>query len=266
VIINVKLKSKRVRSKGKKVKLWIVLPDLHHPHYDGPSWTAVLHFLKYNRVDGVVFLGDNLDCANISRHTVGKPRLRKRGGYQDDIDTFKAEILNPLEALLPRNCKKIFFFGNHEAWQEQFLDENPELEGALDISKNLELIERGWHIIPQGEHYKIDHILLMHGDQIGSSMHVAKKMVDECCRICLMGHVHRFSAYTKVGVEPEDKWVGMTLPCMSSLSPSYAKGRHNAFLHGFGIIESWGWHRANIYVPIITKGQFCYGGRIYGRS
>ncbi len=142
----------------------------------------------------------------------------------------------------------------------------PELEGALNISKNLGLLERGWQVIPQGGHFKIDHILLMHGDQIGSALHVAKKLVDTTGRVSIMGHVHRFSAFTKVGIEPADKWIGITLPCLSSLSPAYAKGQPNAFLHGFGVIESWGRHRANIYVPIITNGQFAFGGRLYGRK
>jgi Icc-related predicted phosphoesterase len=248
-----------------KVKRYLILADLHYPFYDLPAWKAVLSYAKENRVDGVVLLGDFLDNQNVSHHTKDKPRLRKRGGYKEDLDGFVKDILDPLEERLPRGCLKVMLFGNHERFLEDLLDEQPELEGAIGIAENLHAKERGWKVIPVGGHYKLNNVVLMHGDQVGSGMNVAQKMVNETCRISLMGHVHRFSGFTKIGVEARDKWVGITLPCLSTLAPEYAKGKHNAFIHGFGIVESWGKHKVNIYVPIITKGQFSFNGRIYGR-
>lgn len=245
--------------------IWIVLSDIHYPVHSKSALKAVFNFLSRNKVAGIVLLGDFLDFETISHHTKGKPRLRRRGGYKEDIEGFKADILDEIESRLPRGCKKIAIKGNHERFLEDWLDENPELEGVVDLEKNLELAKRGWQVVQVGGTYKLNNVLLLHGDQIGSGMHVAKKMVDEVCRICLMGHVHRFSAYTKTGVQPEDKWVGITLPCLSTLAPAYAKGKLNAYLQGFGIIESWGYHRTNIYVPVITDGQFSFGGRLYGK-
>ncbi len=256
--------------KSDKPQLWpkryVLLPDIHYPYFQKAAWKAVLDFISRNRCDGVLLTGDQLDNQNVSHHTQGKPLLRQRGGYQKDIDGFIHDILNPLEKLLPKNCLKIFIKGNHERMLEDLLESSPELEGALDIAKNLNLKSRGWQVIEVGGHYNLNGILVLHGDSIGSADHVAKKLVDATCRTSIMGHVHRFSAYTKVGVEPADKWAGYTMPCLTTLAPQYARGRLNAFLNGFGIVESWGPKRNNVYIPIIFQGKFSYGGKTYGGS
>jgi predicted phosphodiesterase len=254
----------KVATVSKKPELYVVLSDIHYPVHSKRAIKAVFEFIRRNPVAGLVLLGDFLDFETISHHTAHKPRLRRRGGYQHDIDGFKRDVLNPLEKLLPRDTKRICVFGNHERFLDDFIDEHPALEGAISVEKSLELVKRGWKVIPVGGHYKINNVLLMHGDQIGSSAHVAKKLVETTCRNSLMGHVHRFSAFTKTGVEDGDKWCGQTLPCLSTTSPKYAKGRPNSFLHGFGIIESWGHHRVNVYIPIITGGKFCFHGTVYG--
>lgn len=250
--------------KKSTVKRYILLPDIHFPYYQKAAWKAVLTFISQNRPDGVIFTGDQIDNQNISHHTVDKPGLRERGGYQKDIDGFIRDILDPLEKLLSRNCLRIWINGNHERMVEDLLEKSPELEGAIGIAENLKLKERGYQVIPVGGHYTLNGILILHGDSIGSALHVAKKLVDETCRTSIMGHIHRFSAFTKVGVELADKWAAFTLPCLSTLAPAYARGRLNAYLNGFGIIEAWGHKRNSIYVPIIVGGTFSYGGKRYG--
>ena len=252
---------------AKNVSRTIVLADLHYPEHDQPSWDAVQNYLKYNDVDQLIFLGDNLDCQQVSRHTVGKPRLRRRGGYFKDIEGFKLDILKPLDKLLKGSCKKVFFMGNHEDWMEDYLDENPELEGALGIADNLELKERGWKVVPCGGIHEVGRIALVHGDQVGANVYVAKKLVDTFCQTSIMGHVHTFSTFTKTSViKARSKWLGITLPCLCTLAPNYSKGRNNSWLNGFGVIESWGEGFGNIYVPIIINGKFSFGGHIYGKD
>jgi predicted phosphodiesterase len=254
-------------SKKTKSELWLVLPDIHYPLHDRAAINAVLEFTESNRIRGVILSGDNLDCSNVSRHTKGKPRLRSRGGYQRDIDGFKRDILDPIESRLRKKATKVFFHGNHEDWLADFLDENPELEGALGIAENLQLKERGWKVIPCGGHYEVGRAMIVHGDQIGSGMHIAKKLVDSLCQIAIMGHVHTYSAYTKVSqVKERRKWIGITLPTLGTVAPSYAKGRPNAFVNGFGILETWGNGYVNVYVPIIVGGQFAFAGRVYGKA
>lgn len=253
-------------AKSIATELWILLADIHHPEEDKAAFRAALSFIGVNKklIKGVVLLGDNQNCENISRHTKGKPRLRTRGGIQSDFVKFNRDILLPIEAAIEKDTKKVIFMGNHEDWYEQWLDENPEFEGLVSIDKILGLTKRHWEVIPQGKHRCIGKAYLVHGDQIGSSMYVAKKLVDSFCATAIMGHIHAASMFTKTSqVKNKDKWVGYTLPTLGTLAPRYAKGRPNAFLNGFGILEKWPNDYVNVYIPIILEGKFSFGGRIY---
>jgi hypothetical protein len=115
--------------------------------------------------------------------------------------------------------------------------------------------------------HKINQYTRRPGDQIGSGMFVAKKLVDSFCATAIMGHVHTGSMFTKVSqVKTRDKWAAYTLPTLGTVSPRYAKGRPNAFTNGFGIVEEWPNGHTNIYVVMISDGCFAYGGQIYGKG
>jgi UDP-2,3-diacylglucosamine pyrophosphatase LpxH len=228
----------------------------------------VFDFLRRNRenISGVVLMGDVLDCQSISRHTEMLPGLREKGGFQKDIDGFERDILDPIDELLPK-AQKAFIEGNHCNWLAQFLDKQPELVGALSWPKLLHLKERGYSFIPQGEAFHVGRLVVIHGDQVGSSPNAAKKAVDSYCSSVVMGHCHAFGAATKTSeVKKRDKWIGVVLPCLTTLSPKYGKGRPNAHVNGFGIVERFeGGKLFNLYVPIISEGKFCFAGQVYGR-
>ncbi|HEY6766597.1 MAG TPA: metallophosphoesterase [Candidatus Sulfotelmatobacter sp.] len=253
--------------KNGKPQLWVVMADLHVPTHDRPSVAAVLDFVRKNRktIHGLVLLGDVMDSENISHHTIGRPGLRKRGGFQEDIDICTRELLDPIDEMLP-HAEKVFISGNHERFLTDFLESAPEFEGSLSWPKLLGLGNRGWTYIEQGGTFNIGPLILLHGDSVGSGQNIAKKVVDVYCASTMSGHVHSFNAATKCSeVKQKDRWVSMTIPCLTTLSPRYAKARPNAYLRGFGIVESYeGGRLFNAYVPIISEGKFCFAGRVYG--
>src|SRR5438067_411173 len=159
-----------------EIKLHVILADVHYPEHDVPAIRAVLEFIRRHRsqVASVTLLGDALDCQDVSRHTRGKPRLRKHRGYRDGLDGFARDILTPIERLVGES-ELAYVEGNHEDWINDLLDEMPELDGLLDIPSALKLRERGWKWVPVGGHIVRAGFVLLHGDQIGSGTHVAKK-------------------------------------------------------------------------------------------
>jgi UDP-2,3-diacylglucosamine pyrophosphatase LpxH len=252
-----------------RTKLHVVAGDFHYPEHDGRAFKALLEFLKVNkrRIASFTLNGDGLDCQDISRHTEGKPRLRRRGGWKEAIDGFREDILDRLDEVLPKSCKKVFIAGNHEDWLQDLLDKQPELEGLLEIPNLLRLEERGWTWKECGEHIERAGFVILHGDQIGSDIHVAKKAGDLISGNVIMSHVHRLSMFSRAAlVSEKKKHLAVTLPCMCTVAPTYAKGQPNAFVVGFGIIEEWAVNRANVYSPVIIDGVFAYGGQLYGRK
>lgn len=254
-------------AKNSPPQLWVVLADLHCPEHDLPSVAAVMEFIEHNRskIAGVVLLGDSFDNQNISHHTEGLPGLRKAGGFQADIDLFIRDIMDPIDKLLPK-ATKVFLSGNHDDWLTGFLEKSPQFEGALSWPKLLDLDRRGWLYVPQGGTFNLGPLILLHGDQVGSSVNIAKKLVDTYCASTLSGHCHTYSAATKCSeVKQKDRWVSIVLPCLTTLSPRYGKARPNTHLRGFGIVERFdGGKLFNCYVSIISEGRFCFAGRVYG--
>jgi hypothetical protein len=251
-----------------EVKMHLMLADIHYPEHDAAALKAIVTFIEAHKdqIASVTLMGDALDCADLSRHTKGKPRLRLEGGYKKALDGFTRDVLTPIEQSVKPGTLLDYIAGNHEDWVESdLLDEMPELDGIVNIATALDLAARGWTWTPCGGHIERAGFVLLHGDQIGSGISVAKKLVDSVNENCVMGHVHRFTVYTKTALVTErKKQIGVTLPCLCTVAPGYAKGQPNAFVVGFGLLEEFGPKLVNFYAPIILEGKFAFGGKVYG--
>jgi hypothetical protein len=124
------------------------------------------------------------------------PGNKRRGELKSDLDGFDKQILQPLEALLPRGCEKVFLTGNHERMLDQDLTESmPELDGMLDFKQYLRLEDRGFKVIPLGGEYRIGDLLAIHGEVVGSGGgNATKKAVEIYCQNVLMGHGHQLQS------------------------------------------------------------------------
>ena len=166
-----------------KIKRVIDVHDTHYPLWHKPTWKCILDYLEQNPPDEFIFGGDQLHLDCISHHTEGLPLYRARRSYMSDIEGFERDILTPLEARLPRHCKKIWIIGNHERFEQDFLERHPELEDVCNHIRLLRLVERGWEIIPLGHAYKLGKLNVVHGEilsGIGNQCGVfpAKKAVE----------------------------------------------------------------------------------------
>ncbi len=246
----------------------ILLADIHYPYYDRSAWAAVLDYVKKNRVDGVVFMGDAMDFDAISHHNIDRPLYRTQGALKSNVDGFVRDILIPLESLLPKKADRRYLLGNHERFLTQDLIEaQPELDGMFDIGQMLGLDDFGYTVIPQGGFTQIGHLYLAHGDCIGGGQNPAKKAVDVWGKNICIGHFHTASSYTKSSpASQSDRFTGTVLPCLSTTDPKYARGRANTHLTGMGICDVRDDGAFNLFTAVILNGQFSYGGATYGKK
>lgn len=240
--------------------------DSHYPHTDRPTWAAILDFVKRNKVGLFVFGGDNLDCGAISHHTKGKPLHRPRGQMKRDLEGFQRTMLEPIEAVLPKDCIKVWLTGNHEDWASQLIEEQPELEGLLDFAAYLKLRERGWIVKPQGGHFKHGRLKWIHGDVLTGGQNAPRKALDTYVESVVFGHFHAFASATKVlPHSAKYKWQAWATGCVGNLDAGYLKKRPTGWLNGFAITEFFGTRGHFSHFPVTTiGGQFAYGGKKYG--
>lgn len=241
--------------------------DAHCPHTDWPTWAAILDFVKRTDVGLFVFGGDNVDCAPISHHTKGKPIFRAQGAMKKELDMFNTRLLTPVEKLLKKSCIRVSLTGNHEAWLEQLLEEQPELEGLLDFAGYLRLEERGWIVKPQGGHFKHGHLKWIHGDVLTGGQNAPRKALDTYVESVVFGHFHAFASATKVlPHSAKYKWQAWATGCVGKTNASYLKKRPTGWLNGFAITEFYGNGYFSHYPVTVFNGRFAYGGKLYGRA
>jgi predicted phosphodiesterase len=192
-----------------KVDLAIAVYDSHYPKYDKPTWKVIFEYLKDNKADRFIFGGDQLDLACISHHTKHQPIFRTRRSYMNNIAGFDRDILTPLERVLGDNCEKIWIIGNHEDWEQDLINEHPELEDAIGHVQLLRLVERGWTIIPLGHAYKCGKLNVIHGEILSgignqAGMYPSRKAVELYASNVLAGHTHAPQTFTRAYLA--DRW------------------------------------------------------------
>lgn len=256
--------------KNNKPGLWLAAYDVHYPATHWPTFKAMLQFMEENPLDGFVFGGDQRDNQEISPYTRGKPRLRQAAGtYMANLRGFDERILKPIEARLPRDAaERVYILGNHDDWEQQYIDENPEWEG-VQTHEALRVAERGWKVIPCGQHIRMGKLTLIHGEQlagIGNQIpgSPAKKAVESYNSNVLFGHFHAPASHPKVMPFDKSKLMAWCSPIVGATNPLYLRNKPTAWVNGFTLIEFHGDGNFNVYPVVVTKGKFSWNRKTYG--
>ena len=232
------------------VERWLVLADLHIPYHDDSALACAMDWAKAkaNRCDGILILGDLLDCYQLS-HWERDPRRRR----------FKAEVADAMsildilmKELRPR--RMIWKGGNHEARLEHYLLQHaPELfdmdefrfESFMDLkAKKIQWVEP-LHVL------EYRHLMVLHGHEWGgrwggdpvNPARTAYLRTHECA---LVAHQHRTSEHT------EKSAMGTTVTCWSvgalcNLHPDFRV--INPWNLGFGALDTrGGWKVQNMRI------------------
>ncbi|MGA7401141.1 MAG: hypothetical protein WBW38_14035 [Candidatus Sulfotelmatobacter sp.] len=252
-----------------QVYRWIVAHDLHFPQYDRPTFLSMLALMRDIRPSGFIFGGDQFDNGEISHHNKQKHIYHERGSYKKNIERFDAEILRPIESIMG-DGEKVWIIGNHDDWERQLIEENPEFEGWMERPAALRLEERGWEIVPLGHAKRLGQLNVIHGEiltGIGNQgcAFPSRKAVDLYGSNVLAGHTHSPQTFTKVSpVEQKKKHCGWINPILGATNPEYLRNRPTAWLNGFSVVEIYNASGFfNCYPIIVINGRFAYGGKVY---
>ncbi len=251
-------------------KKFVALFDLHFGYerksghkvalHDQRAMKIALDFVKDFAPNTLILGGDILDCGSISHHNRNKPGRTEGMRILADAKECTQQFIEPLNSLYIPN--KVYIIGNHEDWLNDFTDENPSVEGLLDINNLLPLED--YKIIPQGGNYDLGKLTFVHGDSYGGGDHVAKAAVIAAERSIRFGHHHTYQSYTKTSsLNIKLGRTGVAVPCLCTRDPKYGEGKPNRWVQGlnFGYVLPDG--SFNDYVAIIVNGRMVVNGKVY---
>lgn len=107
----------------------IVIPDAHFPYEDKKTFQTVLNFLRDQKPDIAVLIGDWVDCYSASRFDKDPDRGYK---LQWEFDQARKGLEQVREAV--GDARIIYIEGNHEVRIKTYLVKHPELYGLRDLT------------------------------------------------------------------------------------------------------------------------------------
>ena len=207
------------------------------PFQDDLSLNALERYMADSRFDEVIYIGDLLDFAQISKFNKGSPQEESR--LVSDDYKIAGKILDRHISIIRKNNRKAKFTlleGNHEERIERWLAQNPQVKGLVEVEVGLKLGERGIKWVrawSRGELYKIGKAYFTHG--LYTNQYHAQKMVNNYGVNIYYGHTHDHQSFSKV-LKGKDKTIeGMSLGCVCEYDQSYMQGRPSSWQQGFGV-------------------------------
>lgn len=245
----------------------LVTPDAQVPYHDPVAMRAVELYAAERRYDEWIDLGDFMDLDFLSTHNVGKHR-QNAGKLLKEHYAVGREILDRRLKVLRGNnpdAAMTILEGNHEFRAERFLDENPNLEGMLEVEEGLGLKERDirWVRFWRDKTiYMVGKAGFCHG--LYCTRYHAAKMVDAYCISIFYGHTHDVQEIPKA-VHGRDKVIaGQSMGCLCRYDQSYIGGNPKNWQQAFGDFFFFASGHFTYYVPRIFRGKFIGpDGRVY---
>jgi len=254
-------KPNRKKGKEKPFKSYMVIADSHVPYVNEPAMKVVLSITKDINPDGFIILGDFMDMEPISHWLKNKKRTLENKRMRDDyIEGNK--LLDKFDSILPANCDKRFFYGNHEDWYFQLIEEMPALEGLLEPKTELKLEERGYQVYDTVNHIeRIGRLCFTHG--IYHNQNYVKAHIDKFQTNVLHGDMHSPRFRCSESPAREIALVGYCLGCLCNLAPAYGKNRPNKWSHGFAVVHFFENGFFDVDIKRIVKGRCIYNNKLY---
>jgi len=234
----------------------IILPDVHlsdnQPHTD---YEVVKRFIKKNRSDEIILLGDFMDIRSLSHWDLRSRRKMEGRRYEKEC-----EVVNKELDFLQKYTKKLTYIeGNHEAWISEYIDDNPEMEGIIELPNKLHLKERGIKFIPLNELYKVGKMYFTHGMYI-NQYNAMKHLMKLGCNICY-GHQHGTQT-AMMNMKMQEPHQAYALGCLCGHSPDYMKGKPASWISQFAVMYL-NKQNFNLYPINIINNQFMFNGKLF---
>lgn len=250
------------RDKARRGYTIVALPDVHLEHCRPPheSYLAVKSFASEIKPDIVIILGDFLELPCFNHHNRKKARLFEGKRFALDVDLARRE----LDFWLSVSGRVAYIEGNHELWAQRFVEEVPQMEGVVDLPRQLRLDELGISWTPHGQILSVGRVNFTHG--WSASKYCAAAHLQEVGDHLFFGHTHTLQVHAaRVGAGREP-YIAASIGCLCDRNPHYLRGKPNRWVNAFAVIEVMPDGTFTPIIPTIVNGQFVYSGQIFKAS
>lgn len=234
-----------------------IVPDVHMDVTVPRPYETVKRFIKKNKFDEIVLLGDFMDVSSLSAWDMDKKLLMEGRRFSQEVDLANKEL-----DYLQKYCKKITYLeGNHEDRVGRYIERHSELEGTLDLPKVLKLKERGIKWVKYNDLYKVGKLYMTHGCY--TNKYYAQKTLDMFGCNVVVGHVHRpQKAFTTAKMTDSKMCWG--LGCLCGKEPDYMRGRPSSWENGFAVayIEDSSGKFSMYPIEMSRTGSFIWDGKV----
>jgi len=232
----------------------LILPDVHLDTTLPKPYKLIKKFLRKNKFDEIILLGDFMDCSALSHWIKDKRKLLEGKRHKKELELVDKE----LNCLASKTKKLVYIEGNHEDWINQYVEKYPEMEGLVEIVENT-TAKFKW--IQMNKLYKKGHLYFTHG-MYANKYHSNKHLINLGCNI-VYGHVHRTQS-DMMNMKMQKPIMGWALGCLCDKEPFYMRKKPANWINGFGIIyvntENGNF---NMYPINIINNRFIWNGKEY---
>lgn len=219
------------------IKKLVIIPDVHvSPKYDNERLVWLARYIKHEKPEVVVCLGDFADMPSLSSYDRGKATFEGRR-YNDDVVAVRAG-LRVLESGFGRVTRRLgrvvrdrkphggrrvqgpekyMLLGNHEARISRAANDNPELKGFLK-AENLGYSAEGWRVTGYRRTLELGGITFSHdfptgisGKSIGGE-NIARSLIQKNLVSSVQGHSHVFDHSERTRIDGT-KLFGLSAGC-----------------------------------------------------
>lgn len=254
-------KSPEIREKDKKFETWLIWADTHVPYHNSAVIRVLLKLAEDIKFDGMVVDGDFMDLDCISHWNKGKALKTEGKRLLSDYAEGNL-ILDEFDKRLPKDSKKVFIYGNHERFYNDFIEEYPVLQGIGDPTGGLKLVERGYKILDkQNEIFKLGKLSICHGMYTGDN--AVKRHVQSFMTNVLFAHVHSQAEFCSPSPAKEISTYGASIGCTCDHNPDYMKGACHKWTHGFAIVYLYDRGFFDVDLKRIINGKVIFNNKLY---
>lgn len=221
-----------------------------------PAYLAARNFILDIKPDGIVLGGDWGSFDSLGNWNKNKPLIAEGKRYEDDREVCLDELYFLKNKL--HNTEFHWLTGNHEQRARWYVEKNPEMEGFIDINRDLMLYDLCETVTEYNDIMTIGELSWAHG--FFYNVYHSAKTLHEFGDNIVYGHVHNFQSASKNQHFSRKEYISQSIGCLTDRYPEWKSNSPTRFQNGFVVVEYRHNGQFTMHPIIIINGHFMYGG------